>query len=219
MVVVESDDDETFIRSVAENVNREEMTPLEEARAYQKLVDSGHTPEDVARLFGKSLMYVSIRVQYLYQIPELQLMLEANAIPKGLATTLSGMSPAGQQTVMWQYNRGEFSNDLEAQRFARAVASNEAQDGLFAVEPDHVVEERRQRRVRINRTLDQVRRLANHLHELQDMDDVDLARTLGHESERINEEVRLLERQIARLSVKVAHASSLHKASVTEANR
>ncbi len=56
-----------FKRSVSENVNREDMTPLEEARAFQRILDEeeGATPESVAADFSKTTAYVKLRLALL----------------------------------------------------------------------------------------------------------------------------------------------------------
>ncbi|MET8957367.1 ParB/RepB/Spo0J family partition protein [Streptomyces sp. NPDC004129] len=50
---------ERFKRSVAENINRADMTPMEEAKAFRRILDEqeGAEAKDVANEFGKSLQY------------------------------------------------------------------------------------------------------------------------------------------------------------------
>jgi ParB/RepB/Spo0J family partition protein len=50
---------------LAENVHREHLSPIEEGRACQRLVDEGLTQVEVAELLGKNDYYVSTRISYL----------------------------------------------------------------------------------------------------------------------------------------------------------
>ncbi len=48
-------DQETLEIALVENIQREDLSALEEAEAYQRLMaDFGHTQEDMARSIGKS---------------------------------------------------------------------------------------------------------------------------------------------------------------------
>jgi ParB/RepB/Spo0J family partition protein len=50
---------------LAENVHREHLSPIEEGRACQRLVDEGLTQTEVAYLLGKTDFYVSTRISFL----------------------------------------------------------------------------------------------------------------------------------------------------------
>ncbi|GAJ24851.1 unnamed protein product, partial [marine sediment metagenome] len=47
-------DEEAFLASLIENLNREDLTPLEEAQSYQDLIDQGYTQAGVAEVVKKS---------------------------------------------------------------------------------------------------------------------------------------------------------------------
>jgi ParB family chromosome partitioning protein len=53
--VIEIGEEDAFVLSVAENVNRSDMTVLEETEAFAQLVAYGKTHDEIARLFGKSV--------------------------------------------------------------------------------------------------------------------------------------------------------------------
>ncbi|MGF1470302.1 MAG: ParB/RepB/Spo0J family partition protein [Rubrobacteraceae bacterium] len=59
-------DDETMFRlSLIENVQRSNLTPIEEARSYKRLVDDGHTQAEIGRIIGKGQSYVSHKLRLL----------------------------------------------------------------------------------------------------------------------------------------------------------
>jgi len=62
--------DEQILIGIMENVQRQELHPLDEAKAYKKLMDEfGWTPTQIAKRVGKSQPYVSNRLRLL-KLPE-----------------------------------------------------------------------------------------------------------------------------------------------------
>lgn len=58
--------------TLVENLQREELHPLEEARGYQALVDAGYTHEQIAQRIGKDRSVVSHSIRLLDLPPEIQ---------------------------------------------------------------------------------------------------------------------------------------------------
>ena len=61
----ELSDEETFELSLIENIQRENLLPIEEARAYKKLADKGKTHEEIAKRVDKSRTYVTQKLRIL----------------------------------------------------------------------------------------------------------------------------------------------------------
>ena len=60
VVVKELDDKQALEMALVENIQRKDLTPLEEAEGYRRLMkDFGHTQEDVAQVSGKSRSHVA----------------------------------------------------------------------------------------------------------------------------------------------------------------
>ena len=60
VVVKELDDKQALEMALVENIQRQDLTPLEEAEGYRRLMkDFGHTQEDVAQVSGKSRSQVA----------------------------------------------------------------------------------------------------------------------------------------------------------------
>lgn len=84
------DDFDHFKKSVIANLCREGHTPLEEANAIRILLNGGYTQAKAAKLFGKSVSWVSKRLLLLELHVEVQEMMDED-LPKGsfLKTTIA----------------------------------------------------------------------------------------------------------------------------------
>ncbi|MER7740022.1 ParB/RepB/Spo0J family partition protein [Streptomyces sp. NPDC096538] len=131
---------EGFERSMAENLSRENMTPLEEARGFQKLIDFGLTVEDVATRVGKSWNYVDLRLSLLKLVPAVQDALSKGHLPVGLAWYASQISPANQNAFIARWTRGQFNSPREAEMFCTRVRNEEqeaaSQSVMFVLAED-----------------------------------------------------------------------------------
>ena len=79
--------------ALIENLQREDLNPMEEAQAYERLiVDFGMTQEEVARRVGKSRATIANMVRLLRLPPEVQQWLRENRITTGHAKALLSLS-------------------------------------------------------------------------------------------------------------------------------
>jgi ParB/RepB/Spo0J family partition protein len=131
---------EGFTRSVAENLGRADMSPLEEAKAFKKLTDFGLTPEDVAKRIGKSWNHVDNRLQLLKLVPAVQEALIKGHLPVGLAWYAAQISPANQNAFLARWSRGQFTSPREAEQFCQRVRTEEqaaaSQSVMFVLAED-----------------------------------------------------------------------------------
>jgi len=92
-VVIREDLTESDVLEIAlvENVQRSDLNPVEEARAYSRLIDDfGHTQERLAAALGKSRSHLANTLRLL-SLPEAALdLLEAGRISAGHARALIG---------------------------------------------------------------------------------------------------------------------------------
>lgn len=84
--------DPTLIEALVENVQREDLTPLEEAHAYRHLLEEyGMTQEEVADRVGKSRPSVSNTLRLLQLPLEIQAMVDSGRLSAGHARSLLGL--------------------------------------------------------------------------------------------------------------------------------
>lgn len=87
-------DGEALSLAVAENVIRADLNPLEEARAYRRLVDEHGDAAKVAKLVGKRERLISERLDLLRLPEEAQTLLATRRVPLACAPTLVRIAEA-----------------------------------------------------------------------------------------------------------------------------
>jgi ParB/RepB/Spo0J family partition protein len=80
-----------------ENLQREDLSPLQEALAFRQLIDGGLTQMDVARRIGLPVGHVQSRLPILKLAPTVQAMYGRNELPVTLARVLVDVADWGRQ--------------------------------------------------------------------------------------------------------------------------
>ncbi len=93
VVVRELEDREVVQLALVENLQREDLDPLEEAEAYRRLIEEfGHTQEEVAQAVGRSRSHVANTLRLLALPDVIRGMLRAGRISAGHARALLAAS-------------------------------------------------------------------------------------------------------------------------------
>jgi ParB family chromosome partitioning protein len=88
VIVRDLDDRETLEIALIENLQRENLNPLEEARAYQGLLDLGQTQEELAKTLGKGRSTIANGLRLLNLSRDAQKALEDGLISAGHARAI-----------------------------------------------------------------------------------------------------------------------------------
>ena len=87
--IIEADDRTTAELALVENLQREDLNPIEEARGYQSLIDDfGLTQEEAAKSVGKSRPAVANALRLLSLSPEVLRLVETGELSAGHARAL-----------------------------------------------------------------------------------------------------------------------------------
>lgn len=132
-VIVREDlsEQDTFELSVAENVNREDMLPMEEAAAFAKLRDEyGYKPSQIAERFGRSADFVRGRLALLNLDADIQALVNGNHIPLTVAISISRLSTGRQHQVVKALNE-EGLNAMEACFLSDQLHTEQTQGVMF----------------------------------------------------------------------------------------
>ena len=91
------DDKQTMQIALIENIQRQDLSPVEEAAAYQNLMDSyGMTQQEVAKAVGKSRSAVANSLRILSLCDEVKKMVNDGILSAGHAKVLAGLEEADQ---------------------------------------------------------------------------------------------------------------------------
>jgi ParB family chromosome partitioning protein len=110
-IVRDQDGDSSLEIALIENLQREDLNPIEEAQAYEKLiVEFGLTQEEVARRVGKSRVTITNMLRLLRLPPEVQQWISEDRLTTGHAkallslTDLSSMLDAARKIIQGSYS-------------------------------------------------------------------------------------------------------------------
>jgi ParB family chromosome partitioning protein len=108
--------------SLIENIQREDLNPLEEAQAYRRLVEEFQlSQEETARQVGRTRAHVSNSMRLLTLAPAIQGALLSSAITAGHARALAGLAPDDQEDVLRRILREEL-NVRQTEQLAQVAA-------------------------------------------------------------------------------------------------
>ena len=103
-VILHVSDETAAEMAVTENLQRKDVTPIEEANAYQKLMESGrYDVQSLAEQFGKTEAYISTRLKFVSLIPEIALLLEQDEITISVASEICRYGEEIQREVYDQH--------------------------------------------------------------------------------------------------------------------
>lgn len=88
-VILNVSDEVAEDMAITENLQRKDVTPIEEANAFQKLIDSGrHDIKSLAVQFGKNENYIRTRLKFTALIPEIAELLEKDELTISVASEI-----------------------------------------------------------------------------------------------------------------------------------
>ena len=103
VIETELTDRDRLTVALVENLQREDLSPLEEASAYQRLLeDNGLTQDQIAKHVGKSRVTIANSVRLLGLPTEIRTSLTAEEITEGHARAILGAPSTEQQIRLWQ---------------------------------------------------------------------------------------------------------------------
>ena len=100
VIVMEADDRKAAELAMIENLQREDLTPMEEAAGFQSLIETYQmTQEEAAQRVGKSRSAVTNALRLLGLSPSVRKLVEENKLTAGHARALVPLSPSLQESA------------------------------------------------------------------------------------------------------------------------
>ena len=136
VIVSEADDRKAAELAMIENLQREDLNPMEEAAGFQSLIESYHmTQEEAAQRVGKSRSAVTNALRLLGLTPSVRKLVEEGKLSAGHARALVPLSPSLQESAANAIVSGGLSvRQTEALVKRLSAEKKEAQDK----DPDEV---------------------------------------------------------------------------------
>jgi ParB/RepB/Spo0J family partition protein len=133
--VLQADDRQIAEMALVENIQRQDLTPLEEAKAFQEMLDHGYTREELAQKLGfKQVWRVDERLSLLNLSPKFQDALIFGVISPSQAFEISRLEDHGEQEVVFQkVKAGQLPTYNHLRRFVNALVDAKKEQFLFAV--------------------------------------------------------------------------------------
>ena len=146
-IIKSATDEESLILALIENIQREELNPVDEAKAYRRLVeDFNFTQDHVAQSVGKDRTTVTNMLRLLALPEEIQKSIASGEFSVGHARTILAVRDKAKQTQLWQktIDKGFSVRELEnivkteggVQEGKRKVGSEKKDPYVVSVEED-----------------------------------------------------------------------------------
>ena len=98
-IIRDMTDEEAFDAMITENLQRKDVAPMDEARAFTELHKRGDSFEELAARFGKSTQFIRLRIKLNDLIPEFSEMLEKKELQVSHAMELCKLDSEEQQEI------------------------------------------------------------------------------------------------------------------------
>ena len=135
VIIKKLSDQDMMIHSIIENLQREDLNPIEEAKAYQSLIEKGYTHADIAAKMGKSRPYITNLVRLL-TLPDFILTeVEAGKLSQAHARLLIQLSTDEQKKLLYRIQ----TEDLSVRQVEHLL--KEEKNKKKSKEKDHFIKE------------------------------------------------------------------------------
>lgn len=136
-VVIEADDKKVMELGLIENLQREDLNPIEEANGYLVLMrDYGLTQEEVSKRVGKSRPAVANAIRLLDLPDPVRQLLEEGRLTAGHARAILSAPSGSFQRILAQRVVEEDLSVRQTEALARRMAKSAAEDGKDTKEED-----------------------------------------------------------------------------------
>jgi ParB family chromosome partitioning protein len=141
-IVIREMTDQTMMEvALVENLQREDLNPIEEAEAYQRLIaEFNLTQDEIAKKVGKSRPAIANTLRLLNLPVEIQMDLSCNTLTMGHARAILGLKTTEDQKNTWQKVKDEQLSVRETEELVKKsidppIVSRETRKVVFPTNP------------------------------------------------------------------------------------
>lgn len=164
--------EDSMKQAIIENLQRSDLNPIEEAKAYKKLLDKHDmTHDQLANLMGKSRPYISNSLRLLQLPKTLEIALKEGELSQGHARILLSLKSEDEQ-LKW-FNRIKSKNlsvrTLENQLKLKKKTKNKQKEDIFLKEIEKEISQYFGNNVTLERKKDGSLNLISHFKTEKDL--------------------------------------------------
>ena len=127
-IVVEADEEESAVLALIENIQRQDLSYIEEALGYQRLAREYHmTQEEIAQMMGKTQSAVANKLRILRLCDEVKQILAEYGLPERHARALLRLTDEKQQVQAAMQMAEKGMNVREAESYIEQLLQQEPQ--------------------------------------------------------------------------------------------
>ncbi len=150
-IVKEVDDKEAFVLAIIENLQRTDLNPLEEAKAFRRLGEEfGFSLEDTAKFTGKNKTTVSNILRLLKLPDNIQGALQAGQITRTQARAILGAGKIQEQQKIFHQLLKDGLSVREIEKKARLVSPKKRKVDSFVAEVEEELQQALGTKVKIS---------------------------------------------------------------------
>ena len=123
-IVVEFDDETALEVSIIENLQREDVSPLEEAAMFRKMTDLGYSLRQLAQKIGKDKGYIENRIRLAEAPPEIR---ELVSLRKDTLSHAYELMKVGDERTRRRLARKVAAGDLTLSRLRAIIGGKDAE--------------------------------------------------------------------------------------------
>ena len=152
-IVIEADDRKAMELAMIENLQREDLNPIEEAEGYQVLMSQYNmTQEETAQRVGKSRSAVANALRLLNLCPPVRAMVEDGRLSNGHARALLPLSPEAQEKAAATIIKSDLSVRQTELLVKKLTAETKEKPPKSGISVDYTEEAARELSSRIGRS-------------------------------------------------------------------
>ncbi|MBZ9683253.1 ParB/RepB/Spo0J family partition protein [Mesorhizobium sp. CO1-1-2] len=129
--VVKIDDNEMALQAIVENLARADIKAMEEARAFQAMLDRGWTVEKLAKDIGVQQARITARTALLNLDETIQSLVDSNQFPLGHANYLVDLPKHDQVQIVKLFTSGKLKDWSGVRAAAQSARDRIQQGGMF----------------------------------------------------------------------------------------
>jgi ParB family chromosome partitioning protein len=169
-IIKELDDKDAFIFAIIENLQREDLNPLEEAEAFLRLVEEfGFSKEEIAQLIGKDKTTVINTLRLLKLPPSIKEALRKGVISRSQARTVLGIENREEQERLFHQILKEGLSVREIEKKVRKISKKRKIDP-FVLEVEEKLQKSLGTKVRIYNKRNNKGRIVIEYYSLEDLE-------------------------------------------------